>query len=314
MENLRLSRLPIIRSIVQSTVVITCHVILGVLLMLAVYGLQLLIQEVSGDGPLLIYGRWPLSYLFWLTDASILVVILIFGLLEVYQLLRDNMKAASREEARILSSSALPSVFKYIANKLSKRRLLSSAFYTFLLCAYVLLRASSDIVLVLFLFVMATGSLMDYFLIERRVRLGQYGTSFLELREIAAGLLREKKKGGGGGFSATDPEELAYSGAVSTSDMRRPDDPGRYARGSPELFKFFPAEVCRAHLRGGACRFPPLFSALAFRAISQDPSCGYRRFRQTSRLGLLRSCSMHRMGWTFGKTQAISERKIGRAD
>jgi hypothetical protein len=67
-----------------------CHTFLGGVTVVCMWALQHLIEFLGGGSVVLVYGRWPLEYLFQTTELAIAVVVAVFGLWEMVDVLRGG--------------------------------------------------------------------------------------------------------------------------------------------------------------------------------------------------------------------------------
>ena len=60
------------------------HAFLGAVTILCMWGLEHLIEVLGHDGKtMLVYGQWPLEYLFQTVDLAMVMVIAVYGLWEM---------------------------------------------------------------------------------------------------------------------------------------------------------------------------------------------------------------------------------------
>jgi hypothetical protein len=68
--------------------VMICHTFLGGVTVLCMWVLEQLIDYLGHGRIILIYGRWPLEYLFQTIDLAIAFIIAVFGLWETIEVFR----------------------------------------------------------------------------------------------------------------------------------------------------------------------------------------------------------------------------------
>ena len=58
------------------------HACLGAVIVICMWGLEHLIEALGHGRAMLVYGRWPLEYLFQTVDLTMVLVIAVIGLWE----------------------------------------------------------------------------------------------------------------------------------------------------------------------------------------------------------------------------------------
>jgi hypothetical protein len=67
----------------DAAVVMVGHACLGAVTVICMLGLEQLIEVLGHGQAMLVYGHWPLEYLFQTVDLSMVLVIAVYGLWEM---------------------------------------------------------------------------------------------------------------------------------------------------------------------------------------------------------------------------------------
>ena len=67
----------------HAAMIMVGHTCLGSVTVICMWGLEYLIEILGHGRAMLIYGRWPLEYLFQTVDLAMVLVIAVYGLWEM---------------------------------------------------------------------------------------------------------------------------------------------------------------------------------------------------------------------------------------
>jgi hypothetical protein len=73
--------------VLSAAAIMVGHAALGAVAVVCMWGLEHLIALLGGGTEMLIYGKWPLEYLFQTVDLAMVLVIAIGGLWEMFGVL-----------------------------------------------------------------------------------------------------------------------------------------------------------------------------------------------------------------------------------